>query len=148
MMSADGRGFFVASGTSRPTRIPVPTAFKALSSDTGGQYTFGDHHLTEDYPLHIHHREDEGIYMLEGRMTAVVGDDTFSMGPGDFIFMPRGVPHSLTRASESPVRFVFVSTPGGFEHLMEDIVELVGAGQSPSSAEWQALEAKHGWAWL
>lgn len=83
--------------------------------------------------------------MLEGRITAVVGDDSFSMGPGDFVFMPRGLPHSLVRASESPVRFVFVSTPGGFEHLMEDIVELAGAGHGPSTPEWQAMETKHGW---
>lgn len=145
-VTVDGKGFLVDAGTGRPTRIPVPkSAFKALSADTGGAYTFGEYDLTYDFPPHIHHREDEGIYVLEGRITVSVGDDTFSMGPGDFAFMPKDVVHSITLASERPVRILAVSTPGGFEHLMEDLTEINAAGHDTSSSEWQALEAKHGW---
>jgi len=148
-MTVDGKGFLVDHGTGRPTRIPVPKSyFKALSADTGGAYTFGEYDLTYDFPPHIHHREDEGIYVLEGGITVSVGDDTFSMGPGDFAFMPKDVPHSITLASERPVRILAISTPGGFEHLMEDLVELQTAGHDPASPEWHAFQTKHAWTLL
>ena len=37
------------------------------------------------------------------------------------------------------------STPGGFEHLMEDLTDLQAGGHAPDSPEWQAFEAKHAW---
>lgn len=114
-----------------------------MSADTGGIYTFAEHLLAIDFPLHVHHREDEGIYVLEGSLTATVGDETYSLGPGDFVFLPRGIPHSLINTSEPEARFVFVSAPGGFEHLMDDFVEAAMTGHSPGSPEWNAIEERH-----
>ena len=145
-MTLDSAGFVVKAGAVRPTRIPLgKTSMKALSSDTGGAYSFGEHHLTYDFPPHIHYREDEGIYVLEGQIRFTIGDEAHVLGPGDFIFMPRGVSHSITRASDVPMRFVFVSTPGGFEHLTADLIDLHSAGHDLSSPEWREFEAKHGW---
>ncbi len=140
-----GRAFFVGRGGGQSTRVPQPaTQYKALSVDTGGAYTFAEHRLAIDFPLHVHHREDEGIYVLDGSLTAVVGEESFSLGPGDFVFLPRGVPHSLTNDSEPAARFVFVSAPGGFEHLLDDFVEAAGNGHGPSSPEWREVEERHG----
>ncbi len=58
-MTGGSKGFFVGGGTSRPTRIPVPMDFKALSADTGGQYSFGEHHLTE-------RQESGGCFQMAG----------------------------------------------------------------------------------
>jgi mannose-6-phosphate isomerase-like protein (cupin superfamily) len=115
-----------------------------LSADTGGAYTFGEHRLTMDFPLHIHHREDEGIYVLEGSLTAVAGEEIYTLGPGDFAFLPKGIPHSLTNGSDPAARFVFVSAPGGFEHVMDDFVEAAMNGHGPGSAEWKVIEERHG----
>lgn len=101
-----------------------------------------------DFPPHIHHRDDEGLYVLEGHLTATVGGEPFSMGPGDFVFMPRGVPHALAGGSGPPPRLLFISTPGGFEHLMDDLTELMAEGSGPRSGAWHELEAKHGWTLL
>lgn len=148
-MSSTGRPFTVGGGTGRPTRIEQPTThYKALSVDTGGAYTFGEHVLAMDFPSHIHHREDEGLYVLEGQLTATVGDETFSLGPGDFVFMPKGVPHSLTGDSDPRPRLLFISTPGGFEHFMDDLIELTSQGLGPQSEQWRELEAKHDWTLL
>jgi mannose-6-phosphate isomerase-like protein (cupin superfamily) len=134
----------VGRGTGRPTRVDLPdTEFKALSTDTGGACTIGEHELTDDFPLHVHEREDEGVYVLEGRVAVAVGEDTFVLERGDFAFMPRGVPHSIARASDTPVRFLFISTPGGFEHFMEDRAELLAAEGRGSSSEWRKLLATH-----
>lgn len=141
---SSGRPFVVPSGEGRPTRVGQPsTQYKAVSEDTGGVYTFAEHQLSLDFPPHIHHREDEGIYMLEGSMTAAVGDESFDLGPGDFAFLPKGVAHSLTNRSDPPARFVFVSAPGGFEHLMDDFVEAARNGHGPGSAQWQEIETRH-----
>ncbi|HZB97395.1 MAG TPA: cupin domain-containing protein, partial [Candidatus Sulfotelmatobacter sp.] len=39
-------------------------------------------------PLHVHHRESEAFYLLDGTMTCMVGDDLFRLGPGSFIHLP------------------------------------------------------------
>jgi mannose-6-phosphate isomerase-like protein (cupin superfamily) len=135
---------FVRRGAGQPTRVRQPsTQYKALGADTSGVYTFAEHQLTIDLPLHVHHREDECLYIIDGKLTAVIGAETFSLESGDFILMPRGVPHSLTNESDPSARFVFVSTPGGFEHVMDDFVEVASKGHGPSSPEWGEVEARH-----
>lgn len=42
--------------------------------------------------MHIHTRETEYIYVLDGELTAYVGDETLTAQPGGFVFMPRNVP--------------------------------------------------------
>lgn len=65
-------------------------------------------------PLHVHHREDEGFWILEGRATFEVGGQRIDAGPGDFLFGPRDVPHRYEAGPEG-CRMLFIFTPGGFE---------------------------------
>jgi quercetin dioxygenase-like cupin family protein len=74
-----------------------------------------------------------------------VGDDEFTAGVGDFVFMPRGLTHSLTALSAAPPRFLTVSSPSGFEHFMEDLMEVLAAGHDRSSSEVAAVREKYGW---
>jgi cupin domain len=46
-------------------------------------------------PLHIHHREDEAFYLLDGAMQVVCGEDRWEAGPGSLVMLPRGVPHAF-----------------------------------------------------
>jgi mannose-6-phosphate isomerase-like protein (cupin superfamily) len=66
-------------------------------------------------PLHIHHREDEAVWVLEGSLTVRCGDRTFSAGPGSVTFLPRGVPHTFLVEGDVPVRLLSICVPGGFE---------------------------------
>src|SRR3954470_20490680 len=45
-------------------------------------------------PWHVHHREDEMFYVLEGEVLYKCGDEVFQAGPGAFVFLPRDIPHS------------------------------------------------------
>ncbi len=68
-------------------------------------------------PLHVHHREDEGFWILEGDVTFEVGDTTIEATAGDFAFGPRDIPHRYT-VGDAGCRMLFIMTPGGFEELI------------------------------
>lgn len=93
---------------------------KLGAGDTGGLLTIVE--VTEppaaEAPLHVHHREDETFWVLEGQVTFEIGQTTFAAGPGDCAFGPRGVPHRYT-VGTSGCRMLFILTPGGFESLIE-----------------------------
>lgn len=95
---------------------------KVTAEQTGGLLSILE--ITEppnaDGPLHVHHREDEGFWILEGSATIEVGDTTIEVGPGDFAFGPRGIPHRYTTGPEG-CRMLFIMTPGGFENLIRDM---------------------------
>jgi quercetin dioxygenase-like cupin family protein len=50
-------------------------------------------------PPHLHHREDEAFYVLEGQMTVTCGEQTWTATPGSFVLLPRGIPHAFTVAA-------------------------------------------------
>lgn len=77
--------------------------------------------------------------------TSRMGGDEFPAGSGDFVFMPKGVAHSIALASPPPVRFLAVSTASGFEHFMEDLSEALAARHDRSSHEVAAIRRAHGW---
>lgn len=60
---------------------------------------------------HLHYREDEGFYVLEGNLTFYVGEEVYEAGPGTFVFGPRGVPHSYTIETDE-VRMLAIVAPG------------------------------------
>ena len=69
---------------------------KATGADTGGQMAIIE--ITEppgaEAPLHVHHKEDEAFWILEGEVTFEVGGVTIAATAGDYAFGPRDVPHS------------------------------------------------------
>ncbi len=93
---------------------------KATAADTGGAYTLVEIAVGPDYatPLHVHHREDEGFWMLEGHATFEVGDKRFDAPAGTYLFGPRDVPHRWT-AGPDGARMLYLFAPGGFEELIE-----------------------------
>ena len=82
-------------------------------------------------PLHIHHREDEAWYLLDGQMTFHVGDESFEATAGCFVFAPRGIPHNFTVDLE-PTRVLVFASPAGFEHFALDLGEPATSDHPPS----------------
>jgi quercetin dioxygenase-like cupin family protein len=95
---------------------------KTTAADTGGQLTIIE--VTEppgmEAPLHVHHREDEGFWILEGEVTLYVGDGTIEASAGDFAWGPRDIPHRYT-VGPNGCRMLFICTPAGFENLVRDM---------------------------
>jgi mannose-6-phosphate isomerase-like protein (cupin superfamily) len=63
-------------------------------------------------PWHVHHAQDESLYVLEGSITMLVGDDHWTLGPGDYALGPREVPHGLRVEGEMPARCCSSAHPG------------------------------------
>ncbi len=95
---------------------------KASAADTGGHYTLLE--ITApaglQAPLHVHDREDEGFYVLEGTVTIQVGEETVELGPGQHAYGPRDVSHRFTIGPEG-ARMMWVLTSGGFEDFIEEV---------------------------
>jgi quercetin dioxygenase-like cupin family protein len=95
---------------------------KATSEDTDGRLTLIE--VTEPpgsaAPLHVHHREDEGFWVLDGEVTFFVGDETIEARAGDFAWGPRDIPHRYV-VGATGCRMLFICTPGGFESLVRDM---------------------------
>ena len=95
---------------------------KVSAEETGGLLSIIE--MTEppntEAPLHVHHREDEGFWILEGDVTLQVGDEIIEASAGDFAFGPRGIPHRYTVGPDG-CRMLFILTPGGMERLVRDM---------------------------
>jgi|SRR5215469_453544 len=70
-------------------------------------------------PPHIHHREDEIFFLLEGEIVVSVEGRTIKGKPGTMVFLPRNVPHSLTIESEQ-ARMLIMVTPAGLERWFKE----------------------------
>lgn len=75
---------------------------------------------TAEPPLHVHHREDESWYVLEGQMTFYVDGAAHVATPGSFVFAPRGLAHTFTVDVE-PTRVLLLASPAGFEHFALEV---------------------------
>jgi quercetin dioxygenase-like cupin family protein len=84
------------------TRMSV----KAGGEQTDGAFTFLEWAAPAGFapPRHVHDREHEAFYLLDGEIAVDCGDRRWTAGPGDFVFLPRGIAHSLlTAASPLPL---------------------------------------------
>ena len=78
-------------------------------------------------PLHLHTREDEYSYVLEGRMGAQLGEEIVQAGPGDLVFKPRNQWHTFWNAGDEPCRILEIIAPAGFENFFKELDGLGGA---------------------
>ena len=73
-------------------------------------------------PAHVHDREDEFIYVLEGRIDAYIGKEVFSAGQNEGVYFPKFVPHTFTILSPQ-LRMLIWMSPGGLEGYFRDMSE-------------------------
>jgi quercetin dioxygenase-like cupin family protein len=92
--------------------------FLATGEETDGQYSLtevtGRRNHSVVPPLHIHTREEECFYVIDGAITCYVADEVIHVPAGAFIVLPRGVPHRYELASEE-TRLFNLCVPAGFE---------------------------------
>lgn len=121
---------------------------RIASEATGGAFSlFEEVAPMLDTPPHVHRSEDELFYVLEGEHVFQVGDDEYRVGPGGFVFAPRGVPHAQRRVVPSHGRQLVLVSPGGFEGFFRELAAAEEAGTLGPDA-YAAASERFGIAWL
>jgi quercetin dioxygenase-like cupin family protein len=91
---------------------------KLAGEQSGGDWAVVEWRVCagDDPPLHTHTREDETLYVLEGAITAYVGDQKIEVEAGSYAALPKNVPHGFTVRSEQ-VRLLVTVEPAGAEYF-------------------------------
>jgi hypothetical protein len=122
--------FVVSADRSRP----APWQVLAGGDRTGGLVTFGEARVparSGGPARHVHSREDEAIYVIEGVLTVEVGPDRYEAGPGTLTWLPRTVPHAFANLGEQSVWAFGIITPSGLEGMFSEIGAYLEGLQGP-----------------
>lgn len=111
---------------------PVPAAvdwhmgalmtWHITAAETGGLLSLGEVVVRQggEPPLHVHAREDEAWFILEGEILFQRGHERILAGAGDAVVLPRGIPHGFAVQS-AIARILHTYTPGGLEHAFRAV---------------------------
>ena len=102
----------------------IGVRFMIDGSEAGERFSLVEHPMSPRAlaaPLHLHTREDEYSFVLEGRMGALLGDDVVEAGPGDLVFKPRNQWHTFWNAGAGPCRILEIIAPAGFERFFDEL---------------------------
>jgi mannose-6-phosphate isomerase-like protein (cupin superfamily) len=97
----------------------------------------------EGVPLHVHTREDELYYILEGAYEIQCNGKVFMAESGAMAVLPRNIPHAFCNIGEMPARALTVFIPGGFDIFVQELNELSPADTADESKR-NVIRRKHG----
>ena len=93
--------------------------FMATSEDTNGKYAMWEAIVPPGGgpPPHVHSREEESFYILEGEISFQIGEERVVATAGMFANMPVGTPHSFKNESNQPAKMIISIAPAGLEEM-------------------------------
>ena len=115
----------------------IGVRFMIDGAEAGERFSLVEHPMSPRAlaaPLHLHTREDEYSYVLEGRMGALLGEDVVEAGPGDLVFKPRNQWHTFWNAGDEPCRILEIISPAGFERFFQELSDMGGVAQVDEDA--------------
>jgi quercetin dioxygenase-like cupin family protein len=97
--------------------------FLAVGEDTNGKYALWEALVPPGGgpPPHVHSREEEGFYVLEGEITFTINGNRVVATAGMFANMPVGTPHSFKNESDKPARMLISVAPAGLEKMFFEV---------------------------
>ena len=121
---------------------------KATAETTGGAFTlFEEVPPLADTPAHVHERDDEWFFVLEGEHVFTVGGEELHAGPGELVFAPRGIPHAQRRIVPGDGRLLVLTSPAGLEGFFRELAAAETAGTLGPDA-YATASRNHGITWL
>lgn len=92
---------------------------KIRSRDTGGRLSACEFVCPPGFatPLHLHHREDETWWVMQGQVRYRCGEAALDAGPGTCLYLPLGIPHGFKVIGAENAHLLHVSVPGGSEQF-------------------------------
>jgi quercetin dioxygenase-like cupin family protein len=142
-MGSERQPIFVKPGEGR-TSLGDLTC-RVSSASTLGEYCAFEFVAPpgEGVPLHVHSREDEVYYILEGTFEIRCGGRVFTAETGAMAVLPRAIPHAFRNAGKTPSRALTIFIPGGFDALVQELDQLPPADAADEDKR-NAIRRKHG----
>lgn len=119
--------------------------FLATGNETGGRYAMWEALVPPGGgpPPHVHSREQEGFFVLDGEMIFTANEQRIVATAGMFVNMPPGTVHSFKNESDHPARMLITIAPAGLEQMFFEIgvplAEGATAAPPPSKSEIEKL---------
>jgi mannose-6-phosphate isomerase-like protein (cupin superfamily) len=147
-MASGPLGHLVAAADGERLRFSgAELVVRASADTTGGAFSIIEEIAPLDTPLHVHEREDELFFVIEGEHVFSVGDRELRAGPGDTVFAPRGVPHAHRRLVPRTGRFLTMVSPAGLEGFFRALAEAERSGGA-GPEDYARASARYGITWL
>ena len=148
--AAPVRSNIVAAGDGR---TPAPlnivgeeTLVKVSAEDSDGMLAF--FHLVappmSGPPRHVHTREDELFYILEGELVFELDGERHTVRAGDTVYLRRGVVHTYQNFTTSDARLLIATTPGTFCNLFVEMSAATPPGGLPAFDLIDSIATKYG----
>jgi quercetin dioxygenase-like cupin family protein len=122
------------------------TLVKVSAQDSDGTLAF--FHLVappmSGPPLHVHTREDELFYVLEGEIVFELDGERHTVRAGDTVYLRRGVVHAYQNFTKRDARLLIATTPGGFSDFFVELSAVTPLGGLPPLDRVAAIGAKYG----
>jgi quercetin dioxygenase-like cupin family protein len=93
---------------------------KASVHSTDGGFTLIESHAAGGAPWHVHTREDEYLYVVDGEITVWCGKEQFHAKPGSFVFLPRSIPHAWDVKSRTKATVLMMTVPAMLDEFLRE----------------------------
>jgi mannose-6-phosphate isomerase-like protein (cupin superfamily) len=142
-MGSERQPILVPPGEGRT--LPGNLTCRVSSASTLGEYCAFEVVASpgDGVPLHVHRREDEIYYILEGTFEIRCGGRVFTAEAGAMAVLPRTIPHAFRNAGTTPSRAMTIFIPGGFDEFVQELSEMSPADASNEDKR-NAIRRKHG----
>jgi mannose-6-phosphate isomerase-like protein (cupin superfamily) len=143
-MTASGRGLVLNPGEGRRVGVALDTmTFKGAGDDD--RFSVVEYESAAGMPgppPHIHHRNEEAFYILDGQVDFMLDGKTERLDRGSFVLVPRGTTHTFVNAGPGPARWIGIFAPGHYEQLVEEVGAILPKDAPPDGAALAALFTK------
>ena len=121
------------------------TIIKLSSEKTGHQYEIIESTAPPGFatPPHVHQRMDQSFYVLEGEIDFQLGYRRQTGGPGTFVFVPRGTPHTFGNSGSAWGKLLQIQSGHGLERMFEELAEAFPQGTRPDSKLMGEIMARY-----
>lgn len=135
-MELDGRNAYLPSGAGKKVWVlDSLVTFKLTGEDTNGEMALIETLVPPESgpPPHLHEREDEVFYIIEGEFEFLMGDERIRASSGSVVYGPKGTAHTYRNVGPGDGLFLATMTPAGFEHYFEEVGEPAGNSEGISA---------------
>jgi mannose-6-phosphate isomerase-like protein (cupin superfamily) len=120
--------------------------FKAIADHDSGDFSLMERTLPAGGrrpPAHRHTNCSEAYFVLDGTVSVSVKGADLSLGPEDFLLVPRGTAHTFGNSSGSAARLLVIHAPA-MDAYFAELHDLWGRGAPPTQDEERSLMARFG----